>query len=318
MSATAPEAKLTKKEKKALAFRANKGKGKGKGKKEQDQEDVPEQDLLDEEPAAKEESAVKAGKKRKRDTPAEDDEQKGEDAAEGEEEQPKKKKRQRGGKSAGKGKVSATNPDGSKRLLLFVGNLSFKTTQEEVAAHFAPCGETPQVRLLTPKAPAAGVAPTAKSKGCAFIEFTTPQALQSALRLHESTLQNRKINVELTAGGGGNSDARRKKIEESRQRLGGEREKSREKKAKKEAAAGATKAASAKESVESKAEGGEKEPLKTRVTTVNGKKVRDRRIPKGNTPGQQQERARKLDVIAKKSSSGANAIRLSTREWGTQ
>ncbi|KAH9964225.1 hypothetical protein BC827DRAFT_1266018 [Russula dissimulans] len=71
----------------------------------------------------------------------------------------------------------------------------------------------PTVRLLTPKAPRAG-ATISKSKGCAFLEFSTRPALQAALRLHQSELEGRRINVELTAGGGGKGDARLAKVKE--------------------------------------------------------------------------------------------------------
>jgi hypothetical protein len=86
----------------------------------------------------------------------------------------------------------------------------------------------PTIRLLTPKVTrAAGVGVTAaaksKSKGCAFLEFSTRQALQAALRLHQSELDGRRINVELTAGGGGKSDARLAKVKERNKLLGAQR-----------------------------------------------------------------------------------------------
>jgi nucleolar protein 6 len=68
------------------------------------------------------------------------------------------------------------------------------------------------VRLLTPKLTRAGAPATTKSKGCAFLEFSTWPALQAALRLHQSELDGRRINVELTAGGGGKGDARLSKV----------------------------------------------------------------------------------------------------------
>ena len=64
----------------------------------------------------------------------------------------------------------------------------------------------PDIRLITPKV-AAGK-PTNKAKGCAFLEFTEKSGLQQALRLHQSQLEGRMINVELTAGGGGKSESR--------------------------------------------------------------------------------------------------------------
>lgn len=53
--------------------------------------------------------------------------------------------------------------------------------------------------------------------------------MQACLKLHHSSIQNRRINVELTAGGGGKSDARQGKIKERNDRVGGQRERRAEK-----------------------------------------------------------------------------------------
>jgi hypothetical protein len=62
--------------------------------------------------------------------------------------------------------------------------------------------------------------------------------MQACLKLHHSTLQNRRINVELTAGGGGKSDARQGKIKERNDRVGGQRERRAEREKEAEAANG--------------------------------------------------------------------------------
>lgn len=74
------------------------------------------------------------------------------------------------------------------------------------------------MRLLTPKS-----GTTAKSKGCAFLEFSHRNALQQALKLHQSELEGRKINVELTAGGGGKGDKRIVKVQERNRELANQR-----------------------------------------------------------------------------------------------
>lgn len=80
----------------------------------------------------------------------------------------------------------------------------------------------PAVRLLTPKVTRAGATVT-KSKGCAFLEFSTRSALQAALRLHQSELDGRRINVELTAGGGGKGDTRLAKVKARNKQLAAQR-----------------------------------------------------------------------------------------------
>jgi len=133
--------------------------------------------------------------------------------------------------------------DRAEWLALIKGNLKYTTTREAIQNHFSLCSAfsplslpfnasltpyihaavpltltnvdpPPTVRLLTPKVarPGATVIAKSKSKGCAFLEFSTRHALQVALRLHQSELDGRRINVELTAGGGGKSDARLAKV----------------------------------------------------------------------------------------------------------
>lgn len=124
-----PARKLTKREKKALDFRAKK---KGKAVAPSFEDEVAaiegqEDDGVDvEEGEQVKRTGDKGSKKRKRD---EEGEAKEEDAAanEGEEEQPKKKKRQRGKtkaqreREAREGAANGEGGEGHHRLLLFVG-----------------------------------------------------------------------------------------------------------------------------------------------------------------------------------------------------
>ncbi|CAK9781008.1 unnamed protein product [Cutaneotrichosporon oleaginosum] len=194
----------SKKQQKAAAFRAR------QKAKADAIPDVPEADdeEVDEAPVAPE---PEGKRKRKRAEDAdEEDEEKGQDKdkgktkAEEEKEKPKKTK------------------ESKQRFILFIGNLGFKTTREDVAAHFSKeLGRTPSVRLLTEKA--TGRAPP-KSRGIAFLELASSAELQTCLRLHHSQLAGRRINVELTAGGGGKGETRRAKLAERNKRVGGQRE----------------------------------------------------------------------------------------------
>ncbi|OBZ79499.1 hypothetical protein A0H81_00802 [Grifola frondosa] len=216
--------KLTKKQKKALAFRERKGKGKAK-----------DFDALDNDKIRRDAWSLQrrreggcgrggSGKQAKR--------KRGDgDAVDSVAEKPKPKKKRKGGD----GKEVSTEADedaaakaGEKagkdttkvkqRYILFVGNLKFTTTKEDVEKHFAQCDPPPAVRLMKPK-PTNLAKPTAKSKGFAFLEFSHRNALQQALKLHQSELEGRKINVELTAGGGGKSTARLDKLKKRNREL---------------------------------------------------------------------------------------------------
>lgn len=146
----------------------------------------------------------------------------------------------------GKGKKKAEGYDGSgRKLIVFVGNISFKSTAEQIKTHFTShCGEEPFVRLLTTKPNPSKLSKsklksisrgkaadmTVQSKGYAFVEFRTVKALQKALGLHHLQFGGRQINVELTAGGGGNkSSARNDKIRKKNRALGEERKRLHEK-----------------------------------------------------------------------------------------
>jgi len=117
------------------------------------------------------------------------------------------------------------------------GNLKYTTRLETIQTHFATCGQClgslliyiynwqyltdppPTIRLLTPKIVPGQAAQRPKSKGCAFLEFTHRNALQQGLKLHQSMLDGRMINVELTAGGGGRSESRLTKVRERNRAL---------------------------------------------------------------------------------------------------
>lgn len=67
--------------------------------------------------------------------------------------------------------------------------------------------------------------------------------MQQCLKLHHTSIQGRRINVELTAGGGGNTDGRKEKLKEKNERMGVQREKRAEREKEAEGEAGAADAA---------------------------------------------------------------------------
>ncbi|KAG6877884.1 hypothetical protein C0993_002885, partial [Termitomyces sp. T159_Od127] len=247
MSATV---KLTKKQKKGIAFRERKTGTRrsrdGGGAHNSEDNDVPvmeDQDALAAEGAAVEMAEVVEGKKSKSVSKGDDDQAKGKRKAEADEadgehsSKPKKRKRQDAdvdapdsteekpvakrkkpvedaGESGQHTKVAAKS---KQRFILFLGNLKYTTTHEAIAKHFAACDPPPTIRLLTPKSTIGK--PNIKSKGCAFLEFTHRNALQQGLKMHQSELDGRMINVELTAGGGGKSESRLEKVRERNKHL---------------------------------------------------------------------------------------------------
>lgn len=83
---------------------------------------------------------------------------------------------------------------------LFVGNLTFSATQEELEQIFSPYGALEEVRLVTDRE-------TGKSRGFAFVTFATQHSAESALAMNGKPLAGRNLVVniakEKTDGRGG-------------------------------------------------------------------------------------------------------------------
>ncbi|KAM5262619.1 embryonic polyadenylate-binding protein 2 [Ctenodactylus gundi] len=71
---------------------------------------------------------------------------------------------------------------------VYVGNVDYGSTAEELEAHFQPCGEVHRVTILCDKF-------SGHPKGYAYMEFATKSSAQAALQLHESVFRGRVIKV---------------------------------------------------------------------------------------------------------------------------
>jgi len=72
---------------------------------------------------------------------------------------------------------------------IFVGNLSFQTTQEDLLATFSQFGSVEQVSIVTDR-------DTGQPRGFAFVEMTNPQEAQTAIaQLNGAELNGRTLNV---------------------------------------------------------------------------------------------------------------------------
>ena len=87
---------------------------------------------------------------------------------------------------------------------LYVGNLSYSTTEDDLRTLFAEAGTVMSVALITDRM-------TGQAKGFGFVEMDTEQAARDAIqKLNNRALNNRNITVsearpprERTFGGGG-------------------------------------------------------------------------------------------------------------------
>jgi len=89
---------------------------------------------------------------------------------------------------------------------LFIGQLDFLTTKEDILQHLVQHGVEGdiKIRMMTNQT-------TGEFRGAAFVEVENPTALFTCLTLHHSILKGRKINIEKTCGGR-NKDNRSTKI----------------------------------------------------------------------------------------------------------
>ncbi|XP_007937422.1 embryonic polyadenylate-binding protein 2 [Orycteropus afer afer] len=72
---------------------------------------------------------------------------------------------------------------------VYVGNVDYGATAEELEAHFNPCGEIHRVTILCDKF-------SRHPKGYAYIEFATESSAQAAVKLDESVFRTRVIKVQ--------------------------------------------------------------------------------------------------------------------------
>jgi RNA recognition motif-containing protein len=87
---------------------------------------------------------------------------------------------------------------------LYVGNMSYDTTQDQIRELFSQAGEVTDVSLITDRE-------TSRPKGFGFVEMATDEGAQEAIkRFNGYTLGNRNLTVnearpreERSGGGGG-------------------------------------------------------------------------------------------------------------------
>lgn len=85
------------------------------------------------------------------------------------------------------GELSEDRTDIDSRSI-FVGNVDYSVSPEEIQAHFQECGSINRVTILLDKF-------TGQPKGYAYVEFTEPSIVAAALVLNDSVLKGRNIKV---------------------------------------------------------------------------------------------------------------------------
>ncbi|TLD21421.1 hypothetical protein PspLS_09125 [Pyricularia sp. CBS 133598] len=84
--------------------------------------------------------------------------------------------------------LSTESRDDVDSRSIFVGNVDYSASPEEIQAHFQSCGSINRVTILLDKF-------TGQPKGFAYVEFTEPSLVAQALVLNESVFKGRNIKV---------------------------------------------------------------------------------------------------------------------------
>merc|ERR1712037_934892 len=84
--------------------------------------------------------------------------------------------------------VSSGNKPKRDGLSIYVGQVDYSATPEELLAHFEPCGTVERVTIVCDKY-------TGKPKGFAYLEFQTEESMENAVKLDGSTFKDRTLKV---------------------------------------------------------------------------------------------------------------------------
>jgi len=93
-----------------------------------------------------------------------------------------------GEEGAGASMESEDDRQAADERSVYVGNVDYSSTPEEIQAHFQSCGTINRVTILCDKF-------TGHPKGYAYVEFADPSFVETAVTLNESLFKGRLIKV---------------------------------------------------------------------------------------------------------------------------
>ncbi|KAH8371567.1 hypothetical protein KR093_008044 [Drosophila rubida] len=94
------------------------------------------------------------------------------------------------------------------RHVLYVTNLNFETTKDDLQTHFAVAGAVKSIRI-----------PKKRRGGFAFVEMEDLKSFQQGFRLHNTELQGRKIKVQISEAGKKKSANKKNIIKQKNRKL---------------------------------------------------------------------------------------------------
>ncbi|KAJ1938700.1 hypothetical protein EC988_007513, partial [Linderina pennispora] len=95
--------------------------------------------------------------------------------------------------------ADAQRQESEPSTTLFIGNLSFQSSEDSIRAAFAECGTITDIRLATDR-------DTGRPKGFGHIQFSTVEEAQEAMKWNQSELDGRTIRLDYAQGRQGGGD----------------------------------------------------------------------------------------------------------------
>ncbi|EGC28303.1 hypothetical protein DICPUDRAFT_24800, partial [Dictyostelium purpureum] len=71
---------------------------------------------------------------------------------------------------------------------IYVGNVDYKSTHDQILAYFQSCGTVNRITILSDKT-------TGHPKGCCYVEFLNKESINNAMALNDSIFNDRQIKI---------------------------------------------------------------------------------------------------------------------------
>lgn len=84
---------------------------------------------------------------------------------------------------------------------IYIGNLPYRATEDELSGFFAACGDVLEVRIVTDR-------DSGRSKGFGFVSFSSREAVDAALGLDGKEFQGRMLKISMAKESTGGSSYR--------------------------------------------------------------------------------------------------------------
>ncbi|KAK3802691.1 hypothetical protein RRG08_001954 [Elysia crispata] len=108
--------------------------------------------------------------------------------------------------------ISTMSKKHDKKRSVFVGNLPFDVTEEDLYSHFEDCGEIKNVRLVRDRR-------TSLGKGIGYVQFDSKDSVSLALKLNKTKVRGRELRVMVCTNKPDKQDEKNGKKNDSNKKL---------------------------------------------------------------------------------------------------